>query len=284
VRIQILTRSKWPFQFEQVTRRLLRYVPSEHIAGLEELRIVDGQDGEKSTFRGLYYKRHQGIPAHCVLNASTIFERTPRWLFYITPAISTYNFAQVLYHEIGHHHQHNVHGITKQQQESFAKRYSNDMCRKAFHFWYISGRIIFFPLAVLARVIVGLLERYYSYKIKKNPQSSGSRYRLASVLMISKKLHEANKHLHKAVQLQPNFVRAWYQLGKSYTEIGDYDNATESFERVTLIDPRHANAHFSLGSIYRAKGNMKKATQMWEKTLEVDSNHRLARNALSKLL
>lgn len=100
-----------PLRVHRSLRLLLRYVPEEHLIGLnkitltnsEQLRSIRGKiTSEKRRFRpadcqGLYRK------GHIFLIMDQIFSQYPETFLLLVPPFKTFVIGEVLYHEIGHH-------------------------------------------------------------------------------------------------------------------------------------------------------------------------------------
>ena len=48
---------------------------------------------------------------------------------------------------------------------------------------------------------------------------------------------EALESLNKAVELQPDYDKAWYNIGLSLQNLNRFDEAIEAFDRATRINP-----------------------------------------------
>jgi hypothetical protein len=126
-----------PFDVERRVRRLLKSVPADHLIGLDEITIVDrvthAKDKESG---GLYWQRQGREPARIEIGISAVYRGVPRVVLYLPPVVD-FILANVLYHEIGHHHQQSVHGIGKKAAEAFADKYRKERIGKAFFWWLI---------------------------------------------------------------------------------------------------------------------------------------------------
>jgi tetratricopeptide (TPR) repeat protein len=65
---------------------------------------------------------------------------------------------------------------------------------------------------------------------------------------LDKKPERAQKDLEKAVQLDPQFAEAWYQLGK-IQEAANSPDATTSFSKATAADPKFSPPYEQLATI-----------------------------------
>mgnify|MGYP003325422196 CR=1 FL=1 len=49
-----------------------------------------------------------------------------------------------------------------------------------------------------------------------------------------------------SIKLNPNNTKSIYRRGRSYEEIGDYQNAFKDYTKVLNIDKKHTSAHLSI--------------------------------------
>jgi len=148
VRVETRSRVKFPLDVEKLVKRLLAKIPSEHLQGLDSILIVDvPSDRPANSTRGRYLPKSGKLnPARIEIAPQVIYRGVPRTLFRL-PFICEFMLANVLYHEIGHHHQQFIHGVSKHRAERFAEKYKREMIRKAFFWW----RIFLLPIASLVR-------------------------------------------------------------------------------------------------------------------------------------
>jgi protein O-GlcNAc transferase len=58
----------------------------------------------------------------------------------------------------------------------------------------------------------------------------------------------------KAVEIDPNLVNAYYNLGLVYQKLGKHDEAIEVYKKVLDINADDIGAHKNLGFLYHEKG------------------------------
>ena len=62
---------------------------------------------------------------------------------------------------------------------------------------------------------------------------------------------------HKVVDLNPNYIMAYYFMGNVYTDRwqkGDVDLAMQQYEKVWAIAPNYVQSHHQAGLVYLKKG------------------------------
>lgn len=70
---------------------------------------------------------------------------------------------------------------------------------------------------------------------------------------------EARDVFQALTQREPDNAEAYYQLGRVYIGMSDYEAAVEALERAVALDPRHVQAHLRMGSVYEFQGRLDQA-------------------------
>jgi Tfp pilus assembly protein PilF len=61
---------------------------------------------------------------------------------------------------------------------------------------------------------------------------------------------QAQRHLNRALELDPGFVQAHLTLGKIYLRTNRFENAGAELEGVVRVDPKQAEAYYQLSRVY----------------------------------
>ncbi len=93
---------------------------------------------------------------------------------------------------------------------------------------------------------------------------------LGIALMEQLKFEEAGTHFAKNLELDPNFVPAWVNLGISSFYLQDDLRALEQMQQALRHDPKQIRAYFILGLIYRNQDNVPKALEAFGKVNQLD--------------
>jgi tetratricopeptide (TPR) repeat protein len=80
----------------------------------------------------------------------------------------------------------------------------------------------------------------------------------------------AERELKLAIQTDPTYVLAYYNLGKVYQKQRKWDRAIEAFTSATERDPGNANYHYDLGEAAFEAKRFDRAEQAFKKATEVD--------------
>ena len=83
-------------------------------------------------------------------------------------------------------------------------------------------------------------------------------------LMLEKKYQEAILFLLKAIELNPEFSEAYYNLGLSYERLGEYKDSIKYLNEALKLSPDNANAYYALGYVYYQKKKYKQAVKAFE--------------------
>ena len=94
-----------------------------------------------------------------------------------------------------------------------------------------------------------------------DPNLYQAHYTLGLALAQTGKYAEAAKHLHKAIELQPDAAWAHYAIGASLLKTGDYKTAAVHLEIATTRLPDFAAAHLYLAEAYEHTGRAEQAKQ-----------------------
>lgn len=70
---------------------------------------------------------------------------------------------------------------------------------------------------------------------------------------------EALKNFKLAIEREPNYTLAHFNMGSIYGKLGRLDEAEESLLKAVTLQPNYSHAHNNLGSVYLLKGDLEKA-------------------------
>ena len=144
-----------PFNVAKTVRMLLGYVPAKYLAGLKTVVLMNkgamshdkrrrklwsrGRKISMDRVLGTYHQAWKGDPAWIEIHVDRIISTLPgkstKW---VPPFLRTFAFAEVLYHEIGHH----IHKTVRpeyREREDVADAW-RDKLRRSFmrsRYWYL---------------------------------------------------------------------------------------------------------------------------------------------------
>ena len=96
-------------------------------------------------------------------------------------------------------------------------------------------------------------------------------------------LSKATSYYQKALEFDPNFYLAYYQLGVLEKKLGHSQTAIDHLNKVIEIKPEHDKTWFTLGSIYESDGNTELAIEHYNKAIELNPGYSKAYGNLGKL-
>jgi tetratricopeptide (TPR) repeat protein len=153
----------------------------------------------------------------------------------------------------------------------------------------------------------GEAEPYLERALRIDPANADAHYMLGSIASSRNDLAAAARHWHAAVELRPDFDRAWQDLlnlgnmlqaegdldaavdvygralqikpsdiiacnnlGLVLGKRGKHDDAIVLFDKAASIAPNSAEVHFNLGNAFKAQGNLSQAIEHYHKAVSID--------------
>ena len=71
----------------------------------------------------------------------------------------------------------------------------------------------------------------------------------------------------RAVEVEPGYMDAHYNLGEQYARVGRFPEAVEAYKKALEIDPEFKDAHCGLGDVYAEVGDERQAVFAYEQAL-----------------
>jgi predicted TPR repeat methyltransferase len=93
---------------------------------------------------------------------------------------------------------------------------------------------------------------------------------LGNVLQDLGQLDEAKESYNKALALKPDYIEAYSNLGKVLQDLGEPDEAIKSYNKVLTLKPDWAEAHYNLGNVLKDQGKLDKAMESLGKALSIN--------------
>ena len=108
-------------------------------------------------------------------------------------------------------------------------------------------------------VAIAALTPLLSGNVSADPNLYLAQYALGAALARKGQYAEAAKHLHKAIELQPDSAWAHYEIGATLVKAGDFKTAIVHLEIASGRLPGFAPAHLSLAEAYEHLGRSEDA-------------------------
>lgn len=94
-------------------------------------------------------------------------------------------------------------------------------------------------------------------------------------------LEEAAFHFRRAVEIWPDFLNAFYDLGRTNEQLGHWNEAINAYKRTFAIDTTFSDAIFRAGIVYDGMGKTDSAIICYEYVTKKNPNNTTAFNNLS---
>lgn len=124
----------------------------------------------------------------------------------------------------------------------------------------------------------------YRRAVEVDPENLRARQSLASVLLRLGDLEGAAEHFSAAVELAPDNARARSDLGVVLAEMGEDEEAMQHLSRAVELQPGLIKAQFNLANAFARAGRYDEAAAGYRQLLEVDPSHLEARSRLGTAL
>ncbi len=97
----------------------------------------------------------------------------------------------------------------------------------------------------------------YKKVLALNPNEAAIYNQLGNIYGAEKKIPEATDMLTKAAQLDPSLAaKAYYNMGANLVNAGNSDQAAQFFQKAIEADPNYADAHYQLGICLMGKASV----------------------------
>jgi len=83
----------------------------------------------------------------------------------------------------------------------------------------------------------------------------------------------AIEYFKKAIELKPDYAKAYYNMAGAYGNNQDYDKAIEYFEKTIELRPDYADAYYYIGYAYELKGDTAKEAEYKQKAERMGYNY-----------
>lgn len=86
--------------------------------------------------------------------------------------------------------------------------------------------------------------------------------------------------LNKAIEINPNYQIAYYNLANSYFALEDPDTAQIYYKKAIEVDPTYQDSYFNLGMLNLQRGDKDDAIKLFRKCVELSPEDEQARTIL----
>lgn len=133
----------------------------------------------------------------------------------------------------------------------------------AFEIWNV--------LAAAYKAIGNVSEAEYCFRkaVELNPAFSEASYNLGVVLQEQGKLDEAISAYRRAVEANPGNAVAYFNMGNAQRDGGQFSEALSSYSRAVAVAPEYAEAYNNIGSIHKNQGKTTDALDAFQKAIQI---------------
>lgn len=114
---------------------------------------------------------------------------------------------------------------------------------------------------------------YFERGLKINPNDVEMLSNQSLALMANGQLDHAGKKLLKAIELDPNYGHAHFNLGVLRYRQRNYGEAVEHFRDALSTNPALTQAYLNLGTTYAAMGKFQAAIDVWKQLERIEPNN-----------
>ena len=123
----------------------------------------------------------------------------------------------------------------------------------------------------------------YSKAIEIEPNYAKAHFNLGGTFQDLGLLDESIQSYKKCIEIEPEYSEAFNNLGNVYRELGQYDLAIKSFKAALSLNPNYIEAEYSLGLVFQNLG-LSEAIQYFENVLKTKPEFSEAHNNLGIML
>ncbi len=134
-----------------------------------------------------------------------------------------------------------------------------------------------------SRHLAQLTVAYNEFLLMENPNDAIAHTRAGRAELYLRQFPQALVHLQAAVQADPNYDRAWYELGFYYNTRGQLREAEQAFQNVLRLNPDDFEAEGTLGAIFLKRGDLDRAETHFKAALRINPDDKIARQNLETL-
>jgi len=125
---------------------------------------------------------------------------------------------------------------------------------------------------------------YYNNALNINPQSIEAFYNLGLFYQETGQVDEAVEAYNNLLKIDPDYKFALYNLGFiNLVYIKDFERSVQYFTRTIELDQKYFEAYYNRGYAYELMGMLNEARWDYQKTLELEINYPRAIEGLNRL-
>jgi protein O-mannosyl-transferase len=107
---------------------------------------------------------------------------------------------------------------------------------------------------------------------------------LGLLLAIRGELEASIEEFHKAAEADPQYARAFFNLGRVYARLDEPERAVQNYQRALQLSPNEAEIHLGLGNVLARQGHLQAASDHFEKAVKLKPDFADGHVALARSL
>jgi tetratricopeptide (TPR) repeat protein len=121
---------------------------------------------------------------------------------------------------------------------------------------------------------------YFEKAVNKDPGYSEAYFQIGYCNGGLGRYGEAIEAFKQAIRIKPDDAEAYYNLGWTYDKLGRYTEAIEAFKQAIRIKPDYAEAYYNLGWTYDKLGRYTEAIEAYRQAIRIKPDFAEAYNGL----
>ncbi|MEA1917307.1 MAG: tetratricopeptide repeat protein, partial [Campylobacterota bacterium] len=105
--------------------------------------------------------------------------------------------------------------------------------------------------------------------VELEPNSVSAYSNLGITLMELNRVSEAIENFTKALSLKPNYAEGYNNLGIALQDLKELDDAVKNYKKAIAIEPNYAQAYYNLGNALRDLGRLDEAVSNYNKAIAI---------------
>lgn len=114
--------------------------------------------------------------------------------------------------------------------------------------------------------------REFRRAIELDPGFADAHFNLGVTYQRMKAFEKALESYRLAADIEPDNADYQNATGSAYFHLGRYDRAVSAFRKALAANPTHLRAQFSLAAALEKKGDLEEARAAWRRYLELDAD------------
>ncbi len=114
---------------------------------------------------------------------------------------------------------------------------------------------------------------YFHQALQEDPEFWEAQYNLGNLYYERRSYEKALQQFNSVIEKNRTFYKAYYGRGVIYYLGKEYPKSLEEFRKTLELNPEHDRSHYYLGILYTRTDSLKKGIQSLEKSIEINPNY-----------